>query len=177
MSIDMNERLEKILLKDEVTDFLNYEADLLDQRRFREWLDLLTEDIKYEVPMRINAKYGEQWREETKPGEEICWFDESKETLEMRVMQIETGVHWAEEPLSRFSHLVSNILITNVALPEVTVSAHFIVYRNRVYGEVDFMVGRRTDTLRKTEDGWKLAGRYVLLDQNVLLEKNLTIPL
>ena len=174
--MNSSDRLEQIFLKDEISEFLNYEADLLDERRFQEWLDLCTDDIKYQVPMRINAKYGEQWREETRPGSEICWIDESKETLEMRVMQIETGVHWAEEPLSRFSHLVSNIRITEVALPEVTVSCHFIVYRNRVYGEVDFMVGRRTDTLRKTDDGWRLAGRYVLLDQNVLLEKNLTIP-
>ncbi len=29
------------------------------------------------------------------------WFDEGKETLTQRVRQILTGVHWAEEPLSR----------------------------------------------------------------------------
>jgi 3-phenylpropionate/cinnamic acid dioxygenase small subunit len=36
------------------------------------------------------------------------------------------------------------------------------------------LVGKRTDLLRKTQDGWKIVRREILLDQNVLLAKNLS---
>jgi 3-phenylpropionate/cinnamic acid dioxygenase small subunit len=165
---------ERLLLYSEITEFLFNEADLLDTRRFREWLDLLTADITYEVPMQLNAQFGEEWRERTRPGSEICWLDESKETLEMRVRQLETGVHWADEPASRVCYLISNIRITGIDVRDVQVSSRFLLYRNRVHGEVDTLVGKRFDTLTKTDGGWRLAKRRVLLDQNVLLAKNLT---
>lgn len=176
MSSDMTPILERLLLKEEVTEFMSHEADLLDSRQYREWLGLCTDDIRYEVPLSINVKHDELHREQSRPGKDICWFDESKETLEMRIMQIETGAHWAEEPLSRTVHAVTNIRLTEVALPEVKVSARFIIYRSRVNDEVDLIVGRRVDTLRKTGEGWRLAGRYALIAQNVLLSKSLTIP-
>src|ERR1700742_5221044 len=89
-------------LREEIEDFLYLEADLLDQRRFKEWLDLLAEDLVYFLPMRRNVKFGQHAaRENTKLGQDISWFDEDKCTLSKRVEQIMTGVHWAEEPLSR----------------------------------------------------------------------------
>jgi len=180
--MDNDERLKVMLLKDEVSDFLHHEADLLDERRFDEWLDLLADDLTYVMPLRLNVSHAEQEaRGVTRAGEETCWFDEGKRTLEKRVAQIRTGVHWAEEPFSRVSHLVSNIRVTGVrpdipAAAEVEVGCRFLVYRNRVESETDFFVGRRTDTLRRSKDGgWLIARRQLLLDQNVLLAKNLTV--
>ena len=36
-------------------EFLVREAELLDQRRYREWLELLTDDIVYRMPVRVTA--------------------------------------------------------------------------------------------------------------------------
>ena len=36
------------------------------------------------------------------------------------------------------------------------------------------LVGRREDSLRRNGAGWLLARRKIILDQNVLLSKNLT---
>jgi Ring hydroxylating beta subunit len=58
---------------------------------------------------------------------------------------------------------------------EMTVRSRFLVYRNRVETETDFFVGRRKDVLRKVDGHWKIARRKILLDQNVLLAKNLTV--
>ena len=58
---------------------------------------------------------------------------------------------------------------------EVTVRSRFLVYQNRVETETYLFVGKRTDTLRKHGDGWKLSRREIVLDQNVLLAKNLTV--
>lgn len=162
-------------LLQEVSEFLYQEADLLDERRYDEWLDMLSDDYQYSVPLRMNVEYSDvDTRGETKAGSEVCWFDEPKSTVELRVMQLATGVHWAEEPVSRVSHLVTNIRIEEVTWPEVKLSSRFLVYRNRVADETDFFVGRRKDTVRMTEEGWKVAKRYMLLDQSVLLAKNLS---
>jgi 3-phenylpropionate/cinnamic acid dioxygenase small subunit len=168
-------------LREEIEDFLYFEADLLDQRRFKEWLDLLAEDLVYFMPVRRNVKFGQHpERENTRQGEDISWFDEDKWTLSKRVEQIMTGVHYAEEPLSRVTHMVSNVRLLDVApsveMPEqVTVGCRFLVYQNRVEYENFTFVGRRTDVLRRTRDGWLIARREMLLEQNVLLAKNLSI--
>ncbi|MCP3414912.1 MULTISPECIES: 3-phenylpropionate/cinnamic acid dioxygenase subunit beta [Bradyrhizobium] len=167
-------------LKADVEDFYYHEADLLDDRRFRDWLELLTDDISYFMPIRRNVKFGQQAaRENTKRGEGISWFDEDKWTLTKRVEQILTGVHYAEEPLSRITHMVSNAQIKGAqpdidAARELDVTSRFLVYQNRVEYETYIFVGRRNDTLRLTDNGWKIARREILLEQNILLAKNLT---
>jgi len=167
-------------LKADVEDFYFHEADLLDDRRFRDWLDLLADDISYFMPIRRNVKFGQHAaRENTRRGEGISWFDEDKWTLTKRVEQILTGVHYAEEPLSRITHMVSNVQI-RAARPDINeareldVSSRFLVYQNRVQYETYTFVGRRHDTLRLTDRGWKISSREILLEQNILLAKNLT---
>jgi len=168
-------------LKADIEDFYYHEADLLDDRRFRDWLDILAEDISYFMPIRRNVKFGQHaTRENTRIGEGISWFDEDKWTLTKRVEQILTGVHYAEEPLSRISHMVSNVQIKAVRPDpeqpaEVEVTSRFLVYQNRVEYETYTFVGRRNDTLRATQGSWKVAKREILLEQNILLAKNLTM--
>ncbi len=174
-----NDPLAMLLLKQDVEAFLYHEANLLDDRRYEEWLELLADDVRYWAPMRRNVKFGELEREYTREGQDINWFDEGKDTLTRRVQQILTGVHWAEEPLSRISHLVTNVEIVEAApsvseASEVALRCRFIIYRNRVATETDILVGRREDRLRRVADGWRIAQRHVFLDQNVLLAKNLT---
>jgi 3-phenylpropionate/cinnamic acid dioxygenase small subunit len=176
---DRDERIPRALLKQEIEDFLYREADLLDERRYDEWLTLLAEDVRYWMPMRRNVKVDDLEREFTREGRDISWFDEGKDTLTRRVKQIQTGIHWAEEPVSRISHLISNVQLVEVnpsaADPrQVSVRCRFLVYRNRVETETDILVGKREDLLRRVGGDWQIAHRKILLDQNVLLSKNLT---
>ena len=178
-TMDRNERVAHLLLKQEIEEFLYTEADLLDERRYEEWLALVAEDVRYWMPMRRNVKVGEAEREFTRAGQDINWFDEGKDTLTRRVKQILTGMHWAEEPVSRISHMVSNVRLIEVnpslAEPqEVSVRCRFLIYRNRVETETDILVGKREDLLRRATNGWQIARRKIVLDQNVLLTKNLT---
>src|ERR1700760_3096897 len=83
-------------LREEIEEFLYEEAALLDERRYVEWLDLLTEDLTYFMPLRRNVKFGQHAaHENTREGKDISWFDEDKWTLGKRVEQIMTGIHWA----------------------------------------------------------------------------------
>jgi 3-phenylpropionate/cinnamic acid dioxygenase small subunit len=177
--MDQTERITRLLLRQEVEEFLYREAELLDERRYEDWLALVAEDVRYWMPMRRNVKVGEQEREFTRADHDINWFDEGRDTLERRVKQILTGIHWAEEPVSRITHIVSNVQLIEVTpslaeRSEVATKCRFLIYRNRVETETDILVGKREDVLRWVGDGWQIARRKIILDQNVLLTKNLT---
>ena len=168
-------------LKTIAEDFLHDEAELLDSRRHQDWLDMLSDDLAYFMPMKRNVKHGEHGvLENTREGKDISWLEEDKWTLTKRVEQIMTGIHWAEEPLSRVCHMVSNIQLLDArpsleAATETTVRSRFLIYQNRVEREAYFFVGKRTDVLREEAGEWKLLRREIELDQNVLLAKNLTV--
>jgi 3-phenylpropionate/cinnamic acid dioxygenase small subunit len=174
MTADMQQILERLLLEREIEQFLYHEAELLDERKFTEWIDLMTEDVHYHMPIRRNIKFGEWHRENSDPESEISWFDEGKRTLAGRVRQINTGVHWAEEPISRVRHLVTNVQVVKQDGDEVHVRSRFIVYRQRLTDEENLFIGKREDILRRDPDtGWKIAKRTIILDQNILLAKNI----
>jgi 3-phenylpropionate/cinnamic acid dioxygenase small subunit len=170
--------VDRLLLRAEVEEFLYREAELLDERRYEEWLELLTDDVHYFMPMRRNVPHDATEREFTREGADVNWFDEGKDTLTRRVRQILTGIHWAEEPPSRICHMVSNVQIvgaeSSASATEIAVKSRFLVYRNRVETETDILVGKREDVLRRVNGGFKIARRKIVLDQSVLLAKNLT---
>jgi 3-phenylpropionate/cinnamic acid dioxygenase small subunit len=176
---DETKQLARLLLRQEIEEFLYHEAELLDERRYEDWLKLIADDIRYWMPMRRNVKVGEREREFTRADHDINWFDEGRETLERRVKQIMTGIHWAEEPVSRITHIVSNVQLLEATpsveeAAEAMIKCRFLIYRNRVETETDILVGKREDRLRRTSGGWQIARRKIILDQNVLLTKNLT---
>ncbi len=172
-------------LRREVEEFLYDEAELLDERRFREWLDTLADDLVYFMPMMFNVKFGQhQDREKTRIDRDMSWFNEGKWTLTKRAEQILTGVHWAEEPLSRLCRLVTNVQVTGVrqdeaGVEEVSVRSRFLIYQNRCEHEEYYFAGKRYDVLRRpTNEGggaFRLARREIHLGQSVLLAKNLTM--
>ena len=173
------ERLAYLDLMREVEDFFYAEADLLDEREYDDWLDLLTEDIVYWMPMRKNVSFKDRAKDTTTE-DDLAWFHDDKETLIKRVKQIQTGIHWADEPISRVSHLITNIRLVQpiTALGEgekLTTKCRFIVYRNRLETETDLLVGRREDTLTRIGGELKVSRRKIILDQSVLLAKNLTM--
>ena len=173
------ERLSYLDLMREIEDFFYCEADLLDERDYDQWLELLTEDIVYWMPMRKNVSYRNRDQDITAEND-LAWIHDDKATLRKRVKQIQTGIHWADEPVSRVSHVITNIRlaepISSLGEGEKTMTkCRFIVYRNRVEDETDLLVGRREDTLIRSGGLLRIARRKIILDQSVLLAKNLTM--
>ena len=177
MVIDAQAELQRLLLKEEIGEFLAFEADLLDARRYEDWLALLTEDIRYWMPMARNMASDDTGREFTIEDEDVNWIEEGIETIRQRVAQLATGLHWAEQPPSRTSHMISNlrVLENSDGLDEVKTRCRFLVYRNRLEDEQNIFVGKRNDTLRRANGSWKIARREIYLDQNVMLSKNLSV--
>ena len=170
-SVDMA-TLEHMILQQQVEQFLYKEARLLDERKLDEWLDLLAEDLTYWMPMRRNIKFGDWDLEFTSPDTEINWFDEGKDILAGRIRQLNTGVHWPEEPVSRFEHIISNVEVVGVEGDEIHVNSKFFCYQNRLQDEVNHFVGRREDLLRRDPDTrFKLVKRKIILAQSVMIPK------
>jgi 3-phenylpropionate/cinnamic acid dioxygenase small subunit len=171
----------------EVEQFLYREVRLLDERRFHEWLELLTDDVRYWMAGRSNRypksskaiailnpdRYVE---DDLTREDELAIFDEDKQTLDARVARLDTGMAWAEDPPSRTRHLIVNIEVEpGDAEPELKAYSNFIVYRSRAALEEDFYVGARRDVLRRVDGAWRIARRKIILDQNVLSAKNVSI--
>ena len=170
-----------------IEQFLYREARLLDERRFHDWLELLTDDIRYWMPVRT-SRYPKRSRAivildeeryvETELAQEgeLALLDETKQSLSMRIARLDTGMAWAEDPPSRTRHLITNIEVeAGDTDAELTVYSNFLVYRTRGETEQDFFVGQREDILRSVAGAWKIARRKIVLDQNVLLPKNISI--
>jgi len=155
--------------------FYTREAWLLDDRRLTEWLDLFTDDVFYFMPRRKNVLRRESHREVTALGD-LALVEDDRQYLEMRVARLDTGMAWAEDPPSRTRHLIGNLEAEPLPSGEVKARTAFIVYRSHLETDRQILAGSREDVLRRAAGGgWKIARRTVLLDANVLLDKNLSI--
>ena len=158
----------------ELMQFYIREAWLLDERKFKEWLDLFTDDILYFMPRRKNVLRREADREVTPLGD-LAILEEDRSYLEMRVARLDTGMAWAEDPPSRTRHLIGNLEATPLDNGEVAARTAFLVYRSHLETDHQLLSGSREDVLRKANGTWKIARRTILLDANVLLDKNLSV--
>jgi biphenyl 2,3-dioxygenase beta subunit len=163
-------------LRHRVEDFLYLEAELLDDRKLRDWLDLLADDVRYWMPLRYNLlDRPENLSEElAKPGEGY-YFDDDKKSLGIRVERVYAKTAWAEMPPSRTRHLISNIRIKKDDCAEIDVHSNFLVYRTRMEADQDIFVGTRQDVLRRVADTFQIARRTIILDQAVLNAKNISV--
>jgi len=164
---------ERMRLKFEVEEFLFEEASLLDERRYDEWLDLLTDDIHYWMPIRRTTTAKEVANEFTQPGG-MAFFDDDKQTLTVRVQRMAVGRAWAEDPPSRTRHLLTNLRIVGLNGDEIATTVNFQLYRTRLNSEEDSWIGRREDTLRRVDGRLLLARRHVFLEQTVILSQNMS---
>lgn len=155
-----------------VHDFLDMEAELLDDRRFEDWLALFADDLVYVAPVRITAKRGHR-----EVVDDIGHFDETKQSLGMRVRRLGTDVAWAEDPPSVTRRFVTNVKVGRGAQPgELTARTYLLLYRSRGdRGHVDLLSCVRDDVLRTVGDSFLIARRRAVLDQAVLGTKNLAV--
>jgi len=163
-------------LRQRVEEFYYLEADLLDERKLREWFALLADDIRYWMPIRHNTfDRPENVSEElSKPGEGY-YFDDDIKALKIRVERAYSKIAWAEVPPSRTRHLITNVRIKNDDGNEIEAHSNFLVYRTRMESDKDLFVGARQDLLRRAGASFKIARRTIILDQAVLDAKNISV--
>lgn len=156
-----------------VVDFLYHEAEVLDERRHREWLALLAEDVAYRAPVRVTSPHS--LADSTLP--DMAHFDEDRYSLTKRIERLETDFAWAEDPPSRTRRFVTNIrCFEGERAGEILARSNLLLFRSR--GDVhapDLVAATRTDVLREVHGALVLARRDILLDESVLRTQNLAV--
>ena len=122
---------ERMALHFIVEQFLYHEADLLDRRRYREWLALVAEDVHYWMPVRRTVTLQDIDREFTRIGD-MAYFDDDHDDLRMRVEKLYTGSSWSEDPPSRTRHFVGNVQVTGMEGDIVSVRSALHLHRSRL---------------------------------------------
>ncbi len=158
----------------EVMAFLIDEAEALDGYRFEDWLEMLTADIEYRMPVRLDRM--------PKDGlgfvYEMEFMSEDLSSLTTRAKRLGTKQAWAEQPVSRTRHLVTGVRVHRTDSPdELEVLSNFLVARARWDHPYDLFTGERHDTLRRENAVLRLARRIVYFDQTQLRSHNLSIVL
>ena len=163
--------------------FLVDEAYLLDAQHYEAWLDTLTDDVRYVMPVRVTTARGAGF--DTSPG--MAHFDEDKYSLSQRVARFATEHAWTEDPPSRLRHFVTNVRTFECDDPDdgahLLVESAELLFRSR--GDVNesaLMSCGREDLLRLCDDPqnspqktWKLARRRIFVDESVLRMQNLAV--
>jgi 3-phenylpropionate/cinnamic acid dioxygenase small subunit len=153
--------------------FLVDEAYLLDAQEYEVWLETLTDDVRYVMPVRVTTARGAGF--DTSPG--MAHFDEDKYSLSQRVARMGTEHVWAEDPPSRLRHFITNVrTFASHDAEHLVVESAELLFRSR--GDVNesaLVSCGREDLLRWCDDRWKLARRRIIADESVLRMQNLAV--
>lgn len=143
-----------------VEEFLFAEADLLDEWRLPEWLELFTDDATYSVPatdVPANAS----------PDNSLFYVADDRFRLSERVKRLMKRTAHAEFPHSRTRHVVSNVRIRSRADAELQVSSAFITFRTKD-GVTDTYFGSNRYKLVQIEGHLRIRDKRCLLDSEGL---------
>jgi len=152
--------------------FLVEEAALLDAGNYEAWLGLLTDDIRYLMPVRVTTARGAGF--DSLP--DMAHFDEDMYALRKRVQRLATEHAWAEDPPSRTRHFVTNVRTFRNGTGTLRVESAVLMFRSR--GDTraaDLLSAGRTDLLLETSAGLRLARREITVDESVLRTQNLAV--
>jgi p-cumate 2,3-dioxygenase beta subunit len=143
-----------------VESFLYEEAELLDQWRLHEWLELFTAEGHYLVPS-TDLPDGD-------PAKDLFLVQDDRFLLEQRVNSLLTRSAHAEYPHSRTRRMVGNIRVLGREDGLLDVRANFAVHRVR-NGTLDTYIGQYRHILEPRDGGgFRFVERKAVLDLDAL---------
>ncbi len=159
-----------------VQQFYAREAHLLDDLKFRKWIDLFADEAFYWMPI-VSNRIGRDVGKEVGELNDLAHYEEDKLSLSNRVKRLETGMAWAETPPGKTRHMISNIVVSpGDADNQVKVVSAFLIWRSSLEVDQEIFAGKRLDTLRRDDEtGWKILTRKIVIDHATLTQKSLGI--
>jgi 3-phenylpropionate/cinnamic acid dioxygenase small subunit len=148
-----------------MTRFLVQEAGLLDDRRYDEWLDLLTEDFHYRLPVPLVRE--DPWL--PRYDDRAVLFEATKTGLAFKAGRMGERAAWSDRP-----HNFQRRFVSNVRAEPGDGGAGVVRVRSNVLMAVAppgeppvFVTAGRADSVVLDGTRPKLAGRTVYLDAEV----------
>lgn len=161
-----SERLEELLLRNEIEQFNAAYATALDDQRLSVWSEMFTEDASYVVLSRENEDHKHP------VGLIYC---ENRGMIRDRAFALEKTAMFAPRYLR---HMISNVQILGEEKSgDIRAQANYVVLQV-LFDRPDatiHQVGTYHDIFRRTEAGLKLAQRRCVYD-NLLVPNALCIP-
>jgi 3-phenylpropionate/cinnamic acid dioxygenase small subunit len=159
--------------------FYFHEARLLDSRQYNQWLALLSQDIRYLMPSRVNIQVNNRERghehmisiERELEGEDSMGCPHREEGYLLLALRAERAYKinsWSEHPPARTRRIVGNIeLMAREPAGDAqrcAVVSNFHLYYARPGSESVLYSGQRRDTLVSNPDGFQIQRREIVLD-------------
>lgn len=149
-------------MREEVVEFIQKEAALLDERKWDDWLDLYHPEVEYWVPM---------WDDDGKPtsdpqNELSLIYYPNRSGLEDRIFRIKTEKSSATMPLARTCHIRSAPLIGREA-EWLVARFNWVTHAFRM-GKTWTYFGKKTLWLEPEGTSFKIRKSYALLDNDVI---------
>jgi benzoate/toluate 1,2-dioxygenase beta subunit len=154
-----------------IEQFLYREAQLLDEKRWEEWLALYTEDCFYWIPSVMG---------QTDPVDTVSLFAENRMMMEMRIIRVTHPRAWSQEFPTRLSHVVGNVVLDveqgagrdGGLRPRADLvirsQQHVLEFRRE---DQRFFGGTVRHWLRREGEGWKIAlKRFDLINCDAPME-------
>jgi benzoate/toluate 1,2-dioxygenase beta subunit len=137
----------------EIEEFLIHEARLLDERRFRDWMGLFSDDGTYWVPAVPDQE---------SPFDQASLFYDDHDLMRTRIERLEHPRIHVQTPPSRTAHLIGNVLIESVdeAKRECVVRSTVIMVEYRDEQQRIF-AGRQHHRLRREGDALRIVQKRV----------------
>lgn len=135
------------------------EARLLDEWKLKEWMELLTPDVRNLVPSLDSPA--------SEPETALFLVADNAVTLRSRVEQLLGHTAWAENPRSRTRRLVTNFEVLLSTGDTATIGANFAVWRFQA-GQTDVYVGRYVHVVTRIDGALCIRERRAILDMETL---------
>ena len=165
-------------IQQEVATFLTLEAEAYDDRRYPEWTGMVADDFTYRIPVPVvrDNPFEPTYDAST------LFLDETKESIVgtwfARFAPDMYEVAWGEHPPPRFRHFLGNIRVRRTPVPDeylARVNVELVIVRHAT--PAARLTAERFDTVRSTAAGWRLAARYCVLDDVLLIAPQLRVML
>ncbi|MBM3526116.1 MAG: aromatic-ring-hydroxylating dioxygenase subunit beta [Alphaproteobacteria bacterium] len=136
-----------------VAAFLYYEAELLDERRFEEWMDLFAEDGTYWVPAAPD---------QTDPLDHISIAYDDKTLMATRIARLRHPQIHVQTPPSRTCHMITNVRVVSIVggSGEIEVGSNLAMFEYRL-GEQRVFGARCRHRLRPNGGSYLIAMKRV----------------
>src|SRR5580658_9588037 len=133
-------------------DFIIHEAQLLDARRFRDWMALFADDGTYWVPAVPD---------QTSPFDQASLFYDDRDLMKTRIERLEHPRIHVQTPPSRTAHLVGNVVVEADNGPdEIVVGSTLIMVEYRDDAQRVF-AGRQRHRLRRDGASFRIVQKRV----------------
>lgn len=151
-------------LREAVEGVLFREAELLDEKKWKEWVGLYADDAVFWMPA-----WASEYETTADPEKELnLIYLKGRQHLEDRAFRLESGESFASVPMARTVHLVGNVMVAGANGEEISARASWIVHSFGLHGAIT-RGGKYEYSLRSQDGGLKIARKKIVIIDDKLV--------